>query len=466
MNDSTFRVPETVASQPLSSGGWCRPLMSLAMTGLVLVGAWQSWAGNRVTQVVKLEQRAPVRFAVLSDLHFYDARLGTTGQAFEDYLNQDPKLLKESEAILDAALQTVVGQQVRFVIIPGDLTKDGELVNHVRVAQHLAKLEQSGVKVFVIPGNHDINNSDAVMYLGDSTRPVPNASPATFRAIYQRFGYGEAVARDPNSLSYVAEPVPGLWLLGIDSCKYEESARLGFPVVSGRIKPETMEWIQAQLGQAAARGIEVIGFMHHGVNQHFLGEAQVFPDYLVDDWPTVSAQLAAAGLRTLFTGHYHSQDAAYALDAAGHPVPTLCDIETGSLVMYPCAFRIATLDAEGILTIQSQRVTEINMDTGGLPFEQYAAAFLAARLPALATYQLMSLFQVPQAQAEQVAPLVAQALMANYAGDEMPSPNTQATLNYLLGSPEPMHTLGMMLWGLWADLPPGDNQLSVPVRGN
>ena len=101
------------------------------------------------------------RFAVLSDLHFYDPRLGTSGQAFEDYLNQDPKLLKESEAILDAAITNIVQQHVQFVLVAGDLTKDGELLDHVRVAQQLRRLEQRGIQVFVIPGNHDINNPDA-----------------------------------------------------------------------------------------------------------------------------------------------------------------------------------------------------------------------------------------------------------------------------------------------------------------
>jgi hypothetical protein len=422
--------------------------------------AWSVWADTNREHRQHPPLATPPRFAVISDLHFFDSRLGPAGQAFDAYVNADPKLLKDSEAILDSALDSIIQQEVQFVLVTGDLTKDGELLDHVRVAQKLARLERHGIQVYVVPGNHDINNPDSVMYLGDTTRSVPSVSPRLFRALYERFGYGQAIARDEHSLSYVAEPVLGLWLLGIDSCKYDENETLGQPVVGGAIKPETLEWVLGKLHEAKARGKQVIAFMHHGVNQHFLGEAQVFPDFLLDDWTNVSGQLAGAGLKVVFTGHYHSQDAAFPLNAAGRPVATLCDVETGSLVMYPCAFRVATLDSTG-LHIESQRVTEINADTGGVPFQEYALEFLQARLPALATYQLMSLFQLPQDQAAWAAPLVANALIANYAGDESPDALTQATLNGFVQSPEPLRTLGLMLWGIWTDLPPGDNQLDL-----
>ena len=38
-----------------------------------------------------------IQFAVFSDPHYYDSSLGTTGSAFEDYLMQDRKLLRESD---------------------------------------------------------------------------------------------------------------------------------------------------------------------------------------------------------------------------------------------------------------------------------------------------------------------------------------------------------------------------------
>lgn len=404
----------------------------------------------------------PVRFAIISDPHLYNARLGTSGLAWQETLYRDPKLLKESEPILQSALASIIQQNVQFLIIPGDLTKDGELVDHVLMAQYLAKLEQLGIQVFVVPGNHDINNPYAVTYVGDGARPVPNVSPETFRAIYQRFGYGQALARDPNSLSYVVEPVPGLWLLGIDSCKYQGNEQLGYPVIGGQISPETMSWVLAQIQNAHAAGKQVMAFMHHGVNLHFFGEDIVFPDYLVDNWQDVSAQLAAAGLKVVFTGHYHAQDAAYPVDGSGQPILTLCDVETGSLAQYPCAYRIVTLQ-DGNLNIESERVTEAAVDTGGLPFQQFAEQNLRELIQVQIDEQLTNVFGLTPEQLAFVAPLVTDALVANYAGDESPSPATQQVLQYLIAAGPPVDQLGFLLLGIWTDFWPGDNSLSVPL---
>ncbi len=410
----------------------------------------------------RLAPSGPVKFAVISDPHLYPARLGTSGSAFETYLLGDPKLLKESEAILEAALAGIAEEGVRFLIISGDLTKDGELLSHVLMAQHLQKLEQSGIEVFVVPGNHDINNPAAVAYIGDTTRPVANTSPETFRALYQRFGYGEAISRDAGSLSYVAEPVPGLWLLAVDSCKYRENPETGPRAVGGRISDATMTWIKATLQEARVRGKQVIAFMHHGVNAHFVPEPLIFPDYLVDDWPVVSAELAAAGLSVVFTGHYHSQDAAYPLDDQFQPQLTLCDVETGSLAQYPCAYRIVTIEGS-LLDIQSKRVAQIAADTGGLPFPEYADAFLRTHMAPQVVQELVALLQFTPDEAVQLAPVVIDALVANYAGDEAPTPETWALIGELGSSADPRRQqLSSLLAGIWTDLWPADNNLVVP----
>jgi hypothetical protein len=402
----------------------------------------------------------PVRFAVLSDTHLYDKRLGTSGSAFEAYLAADPKLLALSEPILEATLADIVRSKVDFVIISGDLTKDGEVVSHRLMVRNLEKLERAGIPVFVVPGNHDINNHDAATYSGDIATPIPSASPQLFRSLYRPFGYGQAIDHAPDSLSYVAEPAPGLWLLALDSVKWAESANSPHPLTSGRLTDATMTWALKKLHQAQVRGKQVIAFMHHGVNMHFLAEPTVFPDYLVDNWPVVGAQLAGAGLKVIFTGHYHSQDASImSIDAEGNPQPsTLCDIETGSLVMFPCAYRIAELDRTGQLHVNSRRITKIAADLGGVPFQQYAEDFLRDLLPYPVTYQLEMQFGLDAGTAAFLEPFVADALVANYVGDEVLSEQTLEELEML---PEPFQSL--LIYGFWTDLPPGDNKLVVPV---
>ncbi len=165
--------------------------------------------------------------------------------------------------------------------------------------------------------------------------------------------------------------------------------------------------------------------MHHGVSPDFVSQPVLFPEYLVDDWPTVNRTLASAGLRVIFTGHYHAQDASYFCDQNGTPLSPLCDVETSSLISYPCAYRIVTVKPGNSLEIESPRVTEINADLGGSDFQDYAYADLASRLPNLAVAQLENGFGLPADQAQYLSPLVVAALLAGYAGDEQPDAQTQ-----------------------------------------
>ena len=79
----------------------------------------------------------------------------------------------------------------------------------------------------------------------------------------------------------------------------------------------------------------------------------------------------------------------------------------------------------------------------------------------------MSMFGLSQSDAEAVAPLLTQGIVANYAGDELPSAQTVATINTLLSSSNPtQHQFGLILAGLWYDLPPQDCALVLPIGDN
>jgi len=163
-----------------------------------------------------------VEIAVFSDPHLYDPSLGTSGAAFEMYLAYDRKMIAESQAILESVVKDIVKSHVRYVLVPGDLTKDGEQQCHSLMAEYLAQIEASGKQVFVVPGNHDIENPHSFSYPGgDTPVPIPNISSADFESIYMDYGYDEALYRDEHSLSYIVEPQPGLWFLGLDGCNYE-----------------------------------------------------------------------------------------------------------------------------------------------------------------------------------------------------------------------------------------------------
>ena len=133
-----------------------------ALAGMRLISAcspFQYRAPAVPTQ--KLADDPRTRFIVFSDPHLYDNSLGTTGKAFEDYIARDRKLLRESEGILQSVVASIKDIKADFVLIPGDMTKDGELVCHQLCANYLKQITDSGKKVYVIPGNHDIENGQS-----------------------------------------------------------------------------------------------------------------------------------------------------------------------------------------------------------------------------------------------------------------------------------------------------------------
>ena len=269
-----------------------------------------------------------LRIAIVADIHYMDPSLlvnnGAAGTAFQNYLDQDPKLVQYSDPIFRRVWREIKAERPDILLVPGDITKDGEKISHLAMAGFLNQLRSDGIKVYVVPGNHDINNAKAKIFDGNNAYPVEMTSKTDFETIYGNFGYNDAIARDANSLSYVVQPQAGLRIIGIDASKYEEYGPSG-DVAAGRIKPATLTWILAQLELAKQQGITMFAMMHHNLVEHYAGQSQLDPGYVIDDWQNVANTLVDAGLKIIFTGHYHAND----ISPYVHNDKELIDIQTG-----------------------------------------------------------------------------------------------------------------------------------------
>jgi hypothetical protein len=418
------------------------------------------------------------KIAVLSDIHYYDSQLGSNGNAFMQYLVSDRKMLLESDSILNSAISSIKSTDSDIVLVTGDLTKDGELVNHIEVAKKLSDLEKAGKKVYVINGNHDINNPHAVKFEGNTITPVPNVSPEIFQQIYNEFGYDEAIAKDTQSLSYVVEPQKGLWIIAMDSCIYQDNMSQNNPTTDGKFSPDRLSWIKKQLEKAQKENITVIGMMHHGLVQHFTVQEEILGEYLIDDWRNLATQFADLGLSLVFTGHAHSQDSASITSTNGN---MLTDVETGSLVTYPSPYRLAEFTGKNELKIKSQLVNSINYNTYGLPFQEYAKAFLADGYKTILPYmfkQIMLGKGFPSSFVEAklewlkasypsgVTPLdvLVESMISNHYGDETPTTNLLYLASKInISDPAESYLLGIMN-SLSQDTAPSDNSLTVNIK--
>jgi predicted MPP superfamily phosphohydrolase len=402
-----------------------------------------------------------IKIAVISDIHYMDPSLlkngAENGEAFQGYLNADPKLVQYSDGIFKETVTKLKSEKPDILLVAGDLTKDGELVSHQSVVAQLQQLKSAGTKVFVVPGNHDVQNPEARSYDGDNSSPTPTISANSFSTLYSNFGYGNAISRDPNSLSYVGQPYSDLWILAIDACKYNENVG-DIAVVGGVIKPQTMQWIKDQMALAKAKGVRVLGLMHHNLIEHYSGQNQLDPGYVVDNFESDANALMNAGLDVIFTGHYHANDVS-SREFNGN---TLYDVETASLVDPPLPIRYVTLKNRD-LDITTDYVTKINTALPeGTDLTTYSNAFLSAHLDGVFSYLLTQPpFSISDEDAASVAPLFRNAYMAHLGGDEKITVEEQSN-DDVIAQLSP--TAGMALASLWTDLNPKDNTVHISLR--
>lgn len=434
----------------------------LSFSHIVSCSTSQKFLYQTDKEVQTLLKTSPVypdtRFAVLSDLHYYDKKLGISGSAFQKYLDDDRKLLVLSDELLTTAVEKISKENVRFVLIPGDMTKDGERINHEGVVKALKKFESSRLKVYAIPGNHDINNGAAVQYEGNETTPVPNINDKDFRVLYHEFGYKEAIATDENSLSYTLEPEKGLWILGLDSCKWKENKPLVHPHTDGSFSASTLAWIESQLILAKKEKKAVIVFMHHGIMEHYPANQKFYGKYVIDNSEKVSKLLAAYGVRLVFTGHFHAQDITKKefTDSGDF----IFDIETGSLVTAPCPYRVVEIKNGNTAAIRSVFIDTIPSLKG--KFSDYAYDYVFKGTITMANAKLDK-YRVSKEQQPLITSQVSKAYCAHLFGDEQ---KPQVTID----------EKGFGLWlkfiawmqkdlinGWWTDLPPKDNNLTIDL---
>lgn len=312
------------------------------LTTCCLVAVVALVAAATTRKKTTVTQNKPYQILVISDTHLLAPELYDDGEAAQKLAQNDMKLVLESDKLMRLTVDWAIKQKPDLLLITGDLTLNGEQTSHKRFASHLARLAQNGVPALVIPGNHDISNPNAKQYKGDKATKASTITRDEFAKIYASYGYAGNSRRDPASLSYACEPIPGLVVLGIDSNRDEENRLVarGDTVNKyhngGRIKPQTLQWLREQAEQARSQGKHVVAMMHHHLLEHIDGEAQYLKDYIVADHDAVAKALADCGVHALFTGHLHITDAV----TSG----ALTEVATGSLSTYPMPLRVATID--------------------------------------------------------------------------------------------------------------------------
>lgn len=267
------------------------------------------------------------RLIIATDIHYLAKPLTDGKEAFTYMVEHgDGKMANYVREITDAFIDEVIAEKPQAVIISGDLSLNGEKLSHEELAVKLAEIEDADIPVAVIPGNHDINNPSAAQFKEGDHFPAEQTTPEDFEAIYYDFGYGEALSRDTNSLSYTYRLDDFNRLLMLDSCQYDNGNLVG-----GMIKLETYGWIEEQLDLAWNEGVNIIPVSHHNL----MDESQVYvDDCTIEHSEELQQMLCDWNVPWYLSGHLHVQ---HFKSSENYQID---EVVTSSLSTAPCQYGV------------------------------------------------------------------------------------------------------------------------------
>lgn len=312
-----------------------------------------------------------IQMLIGTDIHYLSRKLTDGGSEFQYMVEHgDGKIVTYVEQITDAFLEEVIQQNPDVLILSGDLTLNGEKKSHEELAEKLYAVEDAGIPVLVIPGNHDINNRHAANYQGDQRQPTEFTTPDEFREIYRHFGYDEAISEDRSSLSYVYELNEDTRFLMLDSCQYAQKALVG-----GAILSDTYDWIEDMLEEAWEDGADIIPIAHHNL----LDESEIYVDDCTIEHSEQLVRLLEDWDVPLFlSGHLHVQHTKQAEDGLG-----IWEMVTSSLSTPACQYGKLSywhggsfLYQTGTVDVEAWAKRHKRKEQDLLAFEQFKEPFL------------------------------------------------------------------------------------------
>lgn len=295
----------------------------------------------------------PVSFYLVTDTHYFEPSLGAEGAAYDEYMKREQYFMAESSDIVKATFEKIAADKsVDIVLIPGDLSKNGELESHKSFIKELDKLRASGKKIFVITAGHDYGEKSRA-FVGDKCIDVEGTDFRSLREMYADYGYSQALAVDDSTLSYIAPIAPQVRLLAIN-CDGEGNPK-------GEVDERLEGWIKIQLDEAKRDGCSVLAMCHYPM----IPSVPVFDlvgDAKLKNWRRTASLLADNGVEFILTGHMHIQSINEYVSEKGNKIIDIC---TACLVGSPAKYRKISVDGN-VMTVESIDTPEFRSNVNGM----------------------------------------------------------------------------------------------------
>ena len=384
-------------------------LLSLVLVAAIAVSALAFGENGTATADDSFVAGDSVVFAHLTDTHYYSlAYCGDITENIAEYdafTQSSTKMVIESTPYNLQALEDIRKEAPDYLFVTGDITLDGEVQGHVEMANLLRQLqndirndEKPGFQVFVIFGNHDMYNPDAVSYHdGTADETIYNVTRADVYRIYSSLGYPDLTDGEIEAF-YATLPLYGEVPYDSDTSAVSSRGEQVAYVNSSTANGITMEWKISEENEIAPADTEsdyeygdisavarlpegysvilvdeelsntvqqhhlgatlfdntaewisgmdfgsdtVIALFHHNAVPHFKGEDTLLKDFTIYNYEDTTDFLAdEIGVRYVFSGHMHSNDIASRVSLGGN---LITDIETSSVTGHRGAVRYARI---------------------------------------------------------------------------------------------------------------------------
>lgn len=371
-----------------------RGILSCLLLALLLLLAGCSGAPEKQTETTG--ETGSWRVVVASDLHYLAPSLTDHGALFRRVMEAgDGKVTELCDEITDAFLEEVKAEEPDALILTGDISFNGEKESHLALAEKLAALEEAGVPVLVLPGNHDLYRS-CYSFFGDEGEQVESVSAEEFAVIYGAFGFDEALSRDDDSLSYLARINDTTRVLMLDADTPHDFCSLS---------DKTLSWIERRLSEAAVEGKRMLVACHQNLYKHSMFGA----GYVLGCSDELHALLEKYGAELILSGHMHIQH----IQTEGG----VTEIATSPLTMGACQYGLLSSE-NGALRYETRPVNVAAWASArGMDDERLAtfAAYAMGRLESRTRTQAEEQLEARGISTQEAAPLVNYACALNNA---------------------------------------------------
>jgi len=352
-----------------------------------------------------------VTFYLASDTHYLPPSLHDDGSYFQSLSEKgDGKWMKWNEEIVSSLCEETASAKPDYLILTGDLSLNGEKKGWEALHEKLEAVEKEGVKVCLIPGNHDFGEQNSpVRYVGEKAYSEEAMDRATFRETFFDMGPDLASSKDSSSCSYVVPVSRNLSFLFLDA-NGENLNEVG---------EKTLRWLEKELEKMQKNGVRAICFSH----QNLLLHNEIFDTgYRIPQSEEILSLFSNYGVRLSFSGHLHIQHV--------KTEDGFTELTSSSLLVNPYQYGVVQCDASALQANYGSVSVDLNSyakrhsltDEDLLEFPDSGAHFFRS-LYAKQAENALPLFQMSSEDAEAAITAWMELNQAYFAGEAIdPSP--------------------------------------------